>query len=345
MKWQVEDWSRTTSRPFEFFLDVGPVPQEKTSSLSRSTATAARSTASRRSSTREAGGSPCSSSPRSTGSAFRARTALVRAVAPAADSLASVTLDVDGRASRWKAPATSGARPRRPGSPAVLTARVKTALGRAAERSILLNGRGLQASLDAHVVEQMVAVVRAASPWRISGVRLHGARRPGRARSAKRGSCATEASRSASRSTRPRAFSTRKSSARRRAPVPRDARPSRHRVSPAVRGHRRACPRLDDVARGSRGRRPRARGGPGRRHRAPRGHRRRPLSASGRRRRARAAARHGRERVRRRRHGRARPRLRAPGRRPDLRPGAPVDGGDPAREAPQGRGRERSSRT
>ncbi len=30
MKWQIEDWSRTTSRPFEFFLDVGPVPQEKT---------------------------------------------------------------------------------------------------------------------------------------------------------------------------------------------------------------------------------------------------------------------------------------------------------------------------
>ena len=29
VKWQIEDWSRTTSRPFEFFLDVGPVPQEK----------------------------------------------------------------------------------------------------------------------------------------------------------------------------------------------------------------------------------------------------------------------------------------------------------------------------
>jgi len=50
------------------------------------------------------------------------------------------------------------------GSPAVLTLRVKTALGRAAERSILLNGRGLQASLDAHVVEQMVAVTRHGEP-------------------------------------------------------------------------------------------------------------------------------------------------------------------------------------
>jgi hypothetical protein len=49
-------------------------------------------------------------------------------------------------------------------SPAVVTARVTTALGRAAERSILLNGRGLQASLDAHVVEQMVAVVRNGEP-------------------------------------------------------------------------------------------------------------------------------------------------------------------------------------
>src|SRR5512143_3671327 len=30
VKWLIEDWSRTSSRPFEFFLDVGPVPREKT---------------------------------------------------------------------------------------------------------------------------------------------------------------------------------------------------------------------------------------------------------------------------------------------------------------------------
>src|SRR5471030_3261431 len=30
VKWQAEDWSRTTGRPFELLLDVGSLPREKT---------------------------------------------------------------------------------------------------------------------------------------------------------------------------------------------------------------------------------------------------------------------------------------------------------------------------
>jgi hypothetical protein len=30
VRWQAEDWSRTTGRPFELSLDVGPAPREKT---------------------------------------------------------------------------------------------------------------------------------------------------------------------------------------------------------------------------------------------------------------------------------------------------------------------------
>lgn len=166
VKWQIEDWSRTTSRPFEVFLDVGPVPQEKNVvalALDRD-----RSPLYRVETLLNAGGRRLTLqflAPLDGQRASGPVTALVRAVAPAADSLASVTLDVDGRSIPLEGAGDVRSAPLNvPGSPAVLTARVKTALGRSAERSILLNGRGLQASLDAHVVEQMVAVVKNGEP-------------------------------------------------------------------------------------------------------------------------------------------------------------------------------------
>jgi VWFA-related protein len=166
VKWQAEDWSRTTSRPFEFFLDVGPVPHEKTVvalALDRD-----RRPLYRVETLLNAGGRRLALqflAPLDGQQVSGQETALVRAVAPAADSLVSVTLDVDGRDVPLEADGeVRSARLDVPRSPAVLTARVMTALGRAAERSILLNGRGLQASLDAHVVEQMVAVERHGEP-------------------------------------------------------------------------------------------------------------------------------------------------------------------------------------
>ena len=166
VKWQIEDWSRTTPRPFEVFLDVGPLPHEKNVvalALDRD-----RSPLYRVETLLNAGGRRLTLqflAPLDGQRVSGPVTALVRAVAPAADALASVTLDVDGRNVPLEGDGdVRGTSVQVPASPAVLTARVKTALGRSAERSILLNGRGLQASLDAHVVEQMVAVVKNGEP-------------------------------------------------------------------------------------------------------------------------------------------------------------------------------------
>lgn len=166
VKWQIEEFSRTTRRPFELFLDVGPLPQERTVvalALDRD-----RHPLYRVESLLNAGGRRLTLqflAPLDGQRLSGPVTAFVRALAPAADSLASVTLDVDGR----NIPLEGDGEIRSasldvPAAPSVLTARVKTVLGRAAERSILLNGRGLQASLDAHVVEQMVAVVKHGEP-------------------------------------------------------------------------------------------------------------------------------------------------------------------------------------
>jgi VWFA-related protein len=166
VKWSIEDWSRTSARPFEFFLDVGPVPREKTVvalALDRD-----RRPLYRVETLLNAGGRRLVLqflAPLDGQRVSGPMTVLVRAVAPAADSLTSVTLDVEGRYFPLEgAGDVRSALVHVPDSPAVLTARVKTALGRAADSSILLNGRGLQASLDAHVVEQMVAVVKNGEP-------------------------------------------------------------------------------------------------------------------------------------------------------------------------------------
>ncbi|HSB64222.1 MAG TPA: VWA domain-containing protein [Thermoanaerobaculia bacterium] len=166
VKWQIEDWSRTTSRPFEVFLDVGPLPHERSVialALDRD-----RSPLYRVETLLNAGGRRLTLqflAPLDGQRVSGPVTALVRAVAPAADSLASVALDVDGRNVPLEGDGdVRSATLHVTGSPSVLTARVKTALGRSTERSILLNGRGLQASLDAHVVEQMVAVVKNGEP-------------------------------------------------------------------------------------------------------------------------------------------------------------------------------------
>lgn len=171
VKWQAEDWSRTTRRPFELLLDVGPLPREKTVvalALDRD-----RRPLYRTETLLNPGGRRLALqflAPLDGQRVSGATSVLVHAVAPPGDALAYVALDLDGRDIPLAgAGDVRSAQVDLAGSPAVVTARVTTALGRAAERSILLNGRGLQASLDAHVVDQMVAVVRNGEP--VEGLR------------------------------------------------------------------------------------------------------------------------------------------------------------------------------
>jgi len=166
VRWQAGDRSRTTGRPFEFFLDAGPVPEEKTviaTALDRD-----RRPLYRVETLLNPGGRRVALSflaPLDGQSVSGTTSVFVRAAPPSGEALASVALDVDGRAVALEgAGDLRSARVDLAGSPAVLTARVTTTLGRTAERSILLNARGLRASLDAHVVEQMVAVTRGGRP-------------------------------------------------------------------------------------------------------------------------------------------------------------------------------------
>ncbi len=166
VRWQAGDRSRTSGTPFEFFLDAGPVPEEKTviaTALDRDHRPLYRVET-----LLNPGGRRIALQfvvPLDGQSVKGATTVLVRAAAPAGESLRSVALDVNGRDVALTGDGDlRSARIDLTDSPAVLTARVTTTLGRSAERAILLNARGLRASLDAHVVEQMVAVTKHGEP-------------------------------------------------------------------------------------------------------------------------------------------------------------------------------------
>jgi VWFA-related protein len=89
---------------------------------------------------------------------------LVHASAPPGDSLAAVTLDAPGGEVALAGDEVRTAVVDLPQETAPLIARVRTAAGRVAERTIIVNGRGLVASSDAHVVEQTVAVTKGGEP-------------------------------------------------------------------------------------------------------------------------------------------------------------------------------------
>lgn len=166
VRWQTGDRSRTSGAPFEFFVDAGPVPEEKTviaTALDRD-----RRSLYRVETVLNPGGRRIDLqfvSPLDGQTLSGPSSVLVRAEAPTGEALASVALDVDGRnVALAEGGDIRSARLDLADAPAVLTARVTTDLGRSAERSILVNARGLRASLDAHVVEQMVAVTRGGEP-------------------------------------------------------------------------------------------------------------------------------------------------------------------------------------
>ena len=254
VRWQAGDRSRTSGKPFEFFLDAGPVPEEKiviATALDRERRPLYRietllNPGGRRialqfvDAARRTGRDGCRARPRARVAAGRRGSRVRRARR--------------GRPERraGRDPATiRSASVDLAGAPAVLTARATTTLGRSAERSILLNARGLRASLDAHVVEQMVAVTKRGEPVEgLTAVGLPRARRRRRLRDP-RGAARARREPRRRRVDRhvPEPPLRGGAAPGRREPVPPDARAARHGVPAAVRRHRRARRRLDDVAR------------------------------------------------------------------------------------------------
>lgn len=165
VRWEVDDWARTTARPFALEFDLGPVPREAT--VTAVALDAARQALYRRQAVLNPGGRRLVLeflSPLDGGKASGPTPVLVRASAPPGDSLESVVLDAPGGPVPLAGDDPFTATVDLPADTAPLTARVKTARGRTAERTILLNGRGLAAATDAHVVEQTVAVTRGGEP-------------------------------------------------------------------------------------------------------------------------------------------------------------------------------------
>ncbi len=166
VSWTVDDTTRTLPSPFTLVLDVGPVPQEKrvlAVALDRDRKALYR---------KEAVVNPGERalhleilSPLEGERLSGPVTVLVRTGVPPGDALESVVVEAGGR----QVPATGEGDERSavvdvPDRTTALSAIVRTADGRKAERTIVLNGRGLITSSEAHIVEQMVAVTRGGEP-------------------------------------------------------------------------------------------------------------------------------------------------------------------------------------
>jgi len=167
VKWTVGDWSRVTPPPFHLSFDAGPVPFER-----RVLAVALdkdRRPLYRREAVLNPGG-------RGLGLEFlrpldgqRARGPVevdVHAAAPVDDELGSVSLEAGGVAIPLL-PAPGGVFHGIvdvPEGPVGLVARLATRREREAERTIVLNAPGAVASVDVHVVEQIVGVTRLGRP-------------------------------------------------------------------------------------------------------------------------------------------------------------------------------------
>ncbi len=165
VRWEVDDWARTTPRPFALEFDLGPLPREAT--VTAVALDAARQVLYRQEAVLNPGGRRLVLeilSPLDGQHASGPTPVLVRAAAPPGDSLASVTVAVPGGEVALGGEEVRSAVVDLPAGTAPITARVRTARGRVAERTILVNGRGLVASADAHVVEQTVAVTRGGKP-------------------------------------------------------------------------------------------------------------------------------------------------------------------------------------
>jgi VWFA-related protein len=166
VSWTVDDTTRTLPPPFTLVLDVGPVPQEK-----RVVAVAVdrdRKPLYRQEAVLNPGERALHLeilSPLEGERVSGPVTVLVRAAAPPGDTVESLTVEAGGR----PVPVTGDGDDRLavvdvPDRTTALTASLRTADGRKAERTIVLNGRGVVTSSEAHIVEQMVAVTRRGEP-------------------------------------------------------------------------------------------------------------------------------------------------------------------------------------
>jgi VWFA-related protein len=165
VRWEVDDWARTTARPFALEFDLGPVPRETT--VTAAALDGQRQVLYRQQAVLNPGGRRLTLeilSPLDGQRASGPTPVLVRASAPPGDSLAAVALDTPGGEVPLPGDDLRTAVVDLPAGTAPLTARVRTARGRVAEHTILVNGRGLVAASDAHVVEQAVAVTKGGEP-------------------------------------------------------------------------------------------------------------------------------------------------------------------------------------
>ncbi len=165
VRFEVDDWAKTSGPPFALEFDLGPLPRE--TAITAVALDAARGVLFRQQAVVNPGGrgavleflSPLD------GESPRGKTpVVVRVAAPAGDDVASVTLESGGVES-----ALSGGELRTTvvdlsGATEALVARLKTTAGRLVERTILLNGRGVAATSDVHIVEQTVAVLKGGKP-------------------------------------------------------------------------------------------------------------------------------------------------------------------------------------
>lgn len=167
VKWTVGDWSRVTPPPFHLSFDAGPVPFER-----RVLAVALdkdRRPLYRREAVLNPGGRGLRLEFLRPVDGQRARGPVeveLRAAASADDDVQSVSLEAGG-AGVPLSPAGAGlfrGAVEVPAGPVGLVARLSTRRGREAERTLLLNAPGAVASVDVHVVEQLVGVSRLGRP-------------------------------------------------------------------------------------------------------------------------------------------------------------------------------------
>lgn len=161
VRFEVDDWAKTSGPPFSLEFDVGPLPRE--TAVTAVALDAARSVLFRQQAIVNPGGrgavleilSPLD------GQSLQGKTpVVVHVAAPPGDAVSSVTLESGGIERPLPGGELRTGVVDLGGETEALVARMRTAAGRLLERTIVLNGRGFSATSDVHVVEQTVAVTK-----------------------------------------------------------------------------------------------------------------------------------------------------------------------------------------
>lgn len=167
VRWTVDGWSRVTPPPFRLSFDAGPVPYPRrvlAVALDRD-----RRPLYRREATLNPGarGFAVDFLSPADGQRVSGRVdVLLDVTAPADDDVLAVSLEADGTPVPLipAGPGTFRGVADVPAEAVGLVARLSTRRGREAERTILLNAPGATATVDVHVVEQLVGVTKGGRP-------------------------------------------------------------------------------------------------------------------------------------------------------------------------------------